>query len=59
MSEKFDLWPGYIPLPAMLPDGTITTVWWESDVPLPPDGFIMRERPDGTYDFVINTGVSK
>jgi hypothetical protein len=58
MTEEQE-WPGLIRIPAMLPDGTITIVWWPAEVPLP-ESFIMRPRPDdpGTYEFIINTGVS-
>jgi hypothetical protein len=56
--EKFDLWPGLIPLPAMLPSGQLTTVWWPAEVPLP-DTFVLKETPDnpGVFDFVTDKGV--
>lgn len=48
---------GLVPIQAMLPDGTFSTVWWE-DFSVPLSGinsFVLREIPDrpGCYDFFI------
>jgi hypothetical protein len=59
MSEKFDEYAGsgLVPIQAMLPDGSFTTVLWEDDyIPLSTiDSFVLREIPGrpGVFDFVI------
>jgi hypothetical protein len=59
MSEQNE-WGNLIPLPALLPNGQTTIVWWEKDTPLP-ETFILKPRPDepGTFDFIITTGAPK
>jgi hypothetical protein len=55
VSEK-DEYPGLIRLPTMIPDGSITILWWPSSEPLP-ESFILQPTPDDPSVFNIVTKI--